>query len=137
MTLHIGYEYVCKNCGYKFIPYKEKSLCPHCGFPADETFDFIPRAIKSIKFNIKEVGSIHPGVWLVGSFADEILEHVFEILDTYDKTYPKPEFNEFAGLVLEQRIPEHEKFLRKHVLEILKEIVKELEKEGLYSIEKK
>ncbi len=134
MTLHIGYQYVCKKCGYKFIPYREGAECPHCGFPADETFDFIPRAVKSIEFNINEYERIHPGVWLVGSFADEILEHIFEILDTYKKTYTKIDFDEFAKLVLEQRIPDNEDFLRKHVFEILQEIVKELEKKGLYKI---
>ncbi len=137
MTLHIGYEYVCKKCGYKFIPYKRGIKCPHCGFPADETFDFIPRAIKSIEFNIKEYERIHPGVWLVGSFADEILEHIFEILDTFKKTYGKIDFDDFAMLVLEQRIPENEAFLREHVFDILKEIVKVLEEKGLYNREKK
>jgi hypothetical protein len=133
MSLHIAYDYQCPVCGVNFIPYKEGGMvCPQCGAKTDEYFNFIDRAIASIKYHLEYYGKIHPGAWLVSSFADAILEDIFEILEIFKASPNITDFNSFAKTVLEQRIPEHEKYLRQHIFDMTVIIKGKLEKEGLY-----
>ena len=132
MSLHIAYNYQCPVCGAEYIPYEKGIKCPKCGAEATEYFNFIDRAVASIKYHLEFYGKIHPGAWLVSSFADTVLEDIFEILEVFKSSPDIDDFISFAKIVLEQRIPEHEKYLRAHILEMTLKIKEKLEKEGLY-----
>ncbi len=133
MSLHIAYDYQCSVCGANFIPYKkEGNVCPKCGAKTMDYFNFIDRAVESIKYHVQYYGKIHPGAWLVSSFADAILEDIFEVLEVFKMSLNIKDFESFAKTVLEQRIPENEEYLREHIFNMIMEIKARLEEEGLY-----
>jgi len=61
MTLHIKYDHKCSHCYADYIPYNDVP-CPKCGRMERERFDFIPKAIDSIIYNIQHYGRCTPPV---------------------------------------------------------------------------
>ena len=84
MTLHLHFDYQCYQCNANYIPYDKGVCCPNCNSVGDWVYDFIPKAVRSLKNNKEENGSYTPGAWYVGSLADHFLSILFNIFDNYD-----------------------------------------------------
>ena len=95
MSLHVGYDYQCPDCGADYIPYDADVICPRCGVLEPECFDFIPKAVESLKFN-KADGSYLPAAWYVGNISDHILQLLFYLFDAYEES-GRGEFQQFAA----------------------------------------
>ena len=132
MTLHINYNHQCPKCGAYYIPYKDgdKTIaCPKCGHVGDEAFDFIPKAVNSVKFNLREYGSYTPLAWATMSLGDHILRILFGILEGYSKEVKGKNFEKYAKEYLSKMVWGNQEYLRDHILGIALIVKKELDNE--------
>jgi len=83
VTLHVSYDHACGGCGAFFIPFAPQESCPRCGRPATETFDFVPQAVASLRFNLETYGQYLPPAWYVGSLGDHCLRLLFMVFDGF------------------------------------------------------
>src|SRR5438105_1327264 len=84
MSLHIHYDHRCVNCGAVYIPYDRDVPCPQCeGVEGDRFYVFIPQAVASAEYNLKNEGKYMPTAWFVGSLGDHILSLCFRVLDAH------------------------------------------------------
>jgi len=107
-----------------YIPYDKDILCPKCGILEDERFDFIPKAVESLKFN-KAEGSYEPAMWWVGSFGDHILQILFPILEGFEDQ-KSDDFREFVSSYLTKVEWEDLEYMQSYMLEIAIRIHNEL-----------
>tara|TARA_B100001123_G_scaffold267470_1_gene297773 strand:- start:910 stop:1233 length:324 start_codon:yes stop_codon:yes gene_type:complete len=92
MTIHIDYNHSCSGCEALYIPFDEGIVCPKCGLGEPETFDYIPQAVASMKFN-KADGRYRPGAWMVGSLGDHVLNLMFSLFDEFESEQQNEEFS--------------------------------------------
>lgn len=132
MTLHIIYDHRCPKCGARYIPYDQDIPCPNCGIVEDERFDYIPKAVESMLFNLEKYGSYVPPSWVVESLGDHILDILFEIFDQFRRKKKQKDFATFVGKFLSKMKwkdqEEDQRYLEKHVHEIAIRIHKDFQK---------
>jgi hypothetical protein len=100
MTLHVYYSHQCTACEAHYIPYDQDVPCPQCGLIKPERFDFIPRALQSMEFNLKQFGSYMPPAWWVGSLGDHVLHLLFRIFDAHADWTEPSDFEGFLDTAL-------------------------------------
>ena len=127
MTIHINSSHECASCGAFYIPYDEEVPCPKCGKIEGEDFDiFMPLAVESLLFNKKQ-GSFIPPSWYVASFGDHVMHLLFPIFEAYESKKPG-DFRKFAAKRLSKMDWGKQKYLEKHLLEIVVRLEKEISK---------
>jgi hypothetical protein len=55
--------------------------CPGCSQPAADSFDFLPQAVASLRFNLRQYGKYLPAAWYVGSLGDHVLQLLFVVFE--------------------------------------------------------
>ena len=83
MTLHVYCEHQCAGCQAFFIPFAPGLDCPRCGRPSEESFDYVPQAAASLRFNLEAYGSYQPPAWYVGSLGDHCLRLLFGLFEAF------------------------------------------------------
>ena len=83
MTVHVRYEHQCPGCRAHYIPYAPGVPCPQCERPSQESFDFVPQAAASLRFNLRTYGSYLPPAWYVGSLGDHCLRLLFAAFESF------------------------------------------------------
>ena len=117
MTLHVVYSYNCPQCDAHYIPYAADVVCPRCGSPSTETFDYIPQAAQSIAYNLGRYGTYIPPAWWVGSLGDHILHTLFPVFETF-RLQTMTDFSAFAATYLSGLNWGDQLYLRDHVITI-------------------
>src|SRR5687767_1949374 len=128
MTLHVHYSHQCRACDAHYIPYDTDVPCPRCGAVEAKRFDFIPRAVESIRYNKERYGSYVPPGWWVGSLADHILLTLFQLFHRYEATGGATSFEVFASNQLGQVNWDDQQYLKGHVLAIALRLRAELDR---------
>jgi hypothetical protein len=118
MTLHIFYSHQCPQCAAYYIPYGTDVPCPKCGSLETERFDFIPKAVASLRYNLERNGSYKPGAWMVASFGDNVLYILFGVFERFRQQTSATDFSDFAATDLSRMNWGDQDYLRQHVLEI-------------------
>jgi hypothetical protein len=113
MTLHVVYDHLCGGCGAFYIPY-DAVPCPRCGLVEQERFDYIPRAVESMRYN-KQGGSYTPPAWWVGSLGDHVLRLLFGLFDAYLKEPQQGDFEAFLTDQLSGMQWGDQEYLRDHL----------------------
>lgn len=129
MTLHIFYDHSCSNCGANYIPYDKDVPCPKCGIVENEHYDFIPRAVASLKFNLKAYGLFSPLAWWISSFADSIMLVIFNIFENYREKENKDDFSKHTKEMLEEGDWKDKEYLKNHIYDIALRIYQEIKDE--------
>jgi hypothetical protein len=114
MTLHVVYDHQCARCKAFYIPYDTAVPCPQCDLLETERFDFIPKALGSLRFNKATTGSYMPGGWYVGSFADHVLLILFGLFYGHEGCVAA-DFSRFAGEYLKSRHWADQGYLKEHI----------------------
>jgi hypothetical protein len=125
MTLHIVYDHQCSSCSADYIPYDDNAPCPKCGLIETNRFDFIHRAVDSMRFNKIEGGSYVPSAWAVTSFGDDILTLLFSLYFSYGKNNPI-NFREFSESYLSEVDWGDTEYLKGHIFGIVLRVHEEL-----------
>ncbi|MCD6513894.1 MAG: hypothetical protein J7L07_03120 [Candidatus Odinarchaeota archaeon] len=128
MTLHIVYNHRCPRCGACYIPYDKDVPCPNCGHTEEERFDYITRAVASLKFNLETFGSYMPRAWCVRSLGDHILHILFWIFEKFRKQKKQKDFGKFAEKLLSKMEWREQKYLEKHIYSIALRVYEELQR---------
>ena len=128
MTLHIMYNHKCPKCGAYYIPYDENVPCPNCGYMEKDRFDFIPRAVKSLKFNHEAYGSYIPFAWWISSLGDYIMDILFSLFQDFEDSGAE-DFSKFAREFLSKINWKDHKYMEEHIYNIAMRVYEELEKE--------
>lgn len=127
MTLHVEYNHQCASCGAYYIPYDENVPWPNCGLLEDDRFDYIPKAIESILFNLEVFGSYLPPLWFISSLGDYILVILFDVFEHFSKS-KETDFHTFVKSILSKMEWTKRKYLEKHVHSIALRIHEEIKK---------
>lgn len=127
MPLHIVYDHQCPACEAHYIPYDQDVPCPQCGQVEAKRFDFIPRAVKSLRFNKARDGTFLPPAWWATSLGDQLLGFLFPLFEAGDVDRPA-DFDAFAVAWLDAMDWGHRPYLRHHVLGLARRLADELAK---------
>lgn len=127
MTLHINYDHKCPKCDAYYIPYDKDVPCPRCGLVEEERFDYIPKAARSLIFNLDNYGSYAPQAWWVSSLADHVLLILFPVFEQFRKSNRK-DFDSFAAEILSRNNWDGQGYLEDHIREIAVRINDDIEK---------
>jgi hypothetical protein len=123
MTLHIHYNYRCQSCEAFYIPYGPDVACPRCGHhDVGNWIDFVPRAARSIDYNLARYGSYMPPAWFVGSLGDHILHILFGLFERFRTEANIRDFPEFAAIHLAAMNWGDQDYLRAHIAALAVEI---------------
>jgi len=74
-----------------YIPFKKGFVCPKCGEPTGEFYDFIPELISSMKGNKRKEGSYTPSAWAYLDFSDYVQFPIFNLFDCLEAEMPENE----------------------------------------------
>lgn len=91
----------------------------------EERFDYIPKAVASLRYNLRAGGSYIPPAWWVGSLGDHILYILFHLFERFRRERDI-EFEAFADDWLAASEWGDQKYLMRHVYTIALRVHEEL-----------
>jgi hypothetical protein len=127
MPLHVVYDHQCSDCEADYIPYDHDVPCPQCGKLEVQRFDFIPQAVKSLRFNKSRDGTFLPPAWWSTSLGDQMLGLLFPLFEAGDVDRPA-NFDAYATSWLASLDWGHRPYLMHHVLGMARRLTEELSK---------
>jgi len=130
MTIHSYGErysnFQCPNCGAYYVPYAKHINCPKCGKNESRESEFIGLAVTSLRHNMKKWKSYMAKAWFKGCFSDHMLYLVFFVFEAFVQKGEKTEFENFVSEEIASIDFEDQEYLRKHLLEMVLDIRKEM-----------
>lgn len=127
MSLHIMYNHQCPKCGAYYIPYKEDTPCPKCGFVEGDKVDIVSEIVNSANYQMICNGFYTPLVWYIGSFGDHVASLIFEVLDKFYQQ-DKKSFDEVSFEYFNDGEWGKQLYLKGHIIDLSKEAYKQIEK---------
>jgi len=128
MTMHIKYDHICPQCEAMYIPYDSDVPCPMCGTIEDERFDFIPQAAASALVNLKIGGKYIPGAWWASSYADHVLQIVFQFLEAHRLADADSEFSSVARECVDRGVWGNQEYAKEHMFAIACRVYEEIQR---------
>ena len=128
MTMHIKYDHICPQCGAMYIPYDSDVPCPMCGTIEDERFDFISQAATPTLVNLKVGGKYIPEAWWVSTYADHVMQVVFQFLETHRIDDAGSEFSSVARGCVDRGEWGNQEYAKEHMFAIACRVYDEIQR---------